>query len=242
MFVFLDESFRRDHSTGARFGALCGVAIPDAAVRSLQAGIYAVRKPYHDRVLKPDQELRGVELLGNATWKAKKLNGYSYQYNLVEDLLNYTVTSGFAVFGVICFDPAFNTFACKDEHALDKTYQCLFSRVDGYAKREHPGELVKLVIDDRNVQTNRENAKAITNYLIKSPVGRRYDSILPYPLFAVSQGHNYGLQLADVLTTVIAKRYEGESAVDPLWRVAQRLIYTFRDGDRRWKSIKVLRP
>lgn len=168
--------------------------------------------------------------------------GYSYQFNLVEELLGFARTSGFAAFGIVCFDPAFHTFACADEDSLDKTFQHLFRRIDRYAKRQHPGELVKLVFDDRDPATNRNNAKAITNYLVKSPVGRRYDSILSYPLFAVSQGHNYGLQLADVVTTVIAMRFQGNPHIDPLWRVVQRMFYRFQDGERKWTSLKVLRP
>lgn len=240
--MFLDESFRTSRVTGHRFGALCGVAVPDAAVRALQAGVYAVRRPYHDTVLRPEQEIRGKELLGNATFKHKLVHGFSYHYNLVEELLGFSRTSGFVVFGVVCFDPGFHTFACRDEHSLDKTYRCLFSRIDTYARRERPGELVELVFDDRDVQTNRDNAKAITNFLVRSPVGRRYDTMLPYPLFAVSQGHNYGLQLADVVTTVIAKRFEGDERTEQLWRLTRQMFYRFEDGGRRWSSLKVLRP
>lgn len=208
----------------------------------VQAGVFAVRRPYHGQVLKPEQEMRGTELLGNATFKCIEKKGYSYHFNLVEELLGFARISGFAVFGVVCFDPSFHTFACRDEHSLDRTYRCLFSRLDRYAKREHPGELVELVFDDRDVRTNRENAKAITNFFGKSPVGRRYDSILPYPLFAVSQGHNYGWQLADIVTTVIAKRFEGDTRILPLWRPVKRMLYPFEEGDRRWTSLKVLRP
>lgn len=240
MFVFLDESFRSNLGSGNRFGALCGIAVSDESVKSLQAGVYAVRKPYHEHVLKQEQELHGKKLLGSATFKCIEKIGYSYQFNLVEDLLGFARKSGFAVFGVICFDPMFHTFACADEHSLDKTFKCLFSRIDGYAKRKHPGQLVKLVFDDRHVQTNRENAKAITNFLVKSPVGRKYDSILPYPLFAVSQGHNYGLQLADIVTTVVAKKFQGDERIRPLWDIVKDMIYRFSDGDRRWTSLKKL--
>jgi len=241
MFVFLDESFRRHKSTRQPFGVLCGVAVPDAAVRSLQAGVFAVRRPYHDDVLKPEHELRGKELLGGATRRSLEQRGFSYHYNLVQELLGFARSSRFAVFAVVCFDPAFHTFACQDELLIDKTFQCLFSRVDRYAKREQPGELVKLIFDDRDVQTNRKNAKAITNYLVRSPVGQKYDSILPYPLFAVSQGHNYGLQLADVITTVIALRFEGEVWTEELWRMVSSMLYRFSEGQRKWTSMKVLR-
>ena len=201
-----------------------------------------MRRPYHDTVLKAAPSLPFTSPLLPSPLPPLLLRGFSYQYNLVEELLGFARMSGFVVFGVVCFDPGFHTFACKDEHSLDRTYRCLFSRIDTYAKRACPGELVELVFDDRDVQTNRDNAKAITNFLVKSPVGRRYDSMLPYPLFAVSQGHNYGLQLADVITTVIAKRFEGDERTDPLWRLAKQMLHRFEDGGRCWSSLKVLRP
>lgn len=212
----------------------------DEVVRSLQASVYKVREPYHGRVLKPDHEMHGKDLLGNATFKAIATDGYSYHYNLVEDLLGYARSSGFVVFGVVCFEPGVQTFACRNEHKLDKTFRCLFSRIDRYAKQCRPGGMVKLIFDDRDVKTNRDNAKAITNYLVKSPVGKGYNSILPYPLFAVSQGHNYGLQLADLVTTVTAKHYAKDERVARLWKIIRTMEHRFEDGGRRWSTIKVL--
>ncbi len=79
MFVFLDESIRTHRRTGASFGVLAGLCVSDRAVRSLQASIYAVRRPYDGVVLREDQELKGQELLGGATFKSMAMRGFSDQ-------------------------------------------------------------------------------------------------------------------------------------------------------------------
>ena len=209
---------------------------------SLQAAVFAVRRPYHDRVLPEEGEIKGAELLGNATFKSIEKQGFSYQYNLAEELLQFTIRARYPIFAVVCFDPGFHSFACRDEALLDRTFKCLLSRVNRYAECCNSGAIVKLVFDDRTHTINRDNAKAITNFLVKSPVGRGYTNILPYPFFAVSQAHNYGLQLADVLVTVIAKHFAGDKRIDALWNLLYGGFVSFQSGNRRWKSLKVLDP
>lgn len=240
MYLFLDESFRKHKTTGIEFGVLAGVGVPDAAIRSLQAGVYAVRRPYHGEVLGEDDEIHGKELLRNATFKRIALRGSSYHFNLAKELVDFAAHSRFSMFAVVCFDPKFKTFACSDASELDRTYRCLFDRVHDHARWNMRNEDVKLVFDDRDVKRNRDNARAITNFLIKSERGRMYDTIIPYPFFAVSDGHNYGLQLADVITTVVAKWYEGDDRIKEIWDSALRMKVKFRQEERRWSSIKVL--
>lgn len=223
---------------------LAGLAVPEAVLPALQAGVYAVRRPYHEDgigVLKADDELDGSELLREITFRSLRTRGFSYQWNLAGESIDYCRKSGFRVFGVVCFDDVLRTFACENQHRLDRTFQYLFERIDRYVKREHPGRRVKLVFDDRHHSTNEKNARAITNFLVKSPVGQEYDSILPYPLFSVSQAHNYGLQLADLITTVIAMKFQGREEIQPLWDQVRSMLYRFDDGSHRWTSLKLLR-
>ncbi len=72
-------------------------------------------------------------------------------------------------------------------------------------------------------------------------MGKGYDSILRIPLFAVSQGHNYGLQLADLVTTVIALNFQGQKEFRPLWGIVKKMFYTTDVGGNRQTSLKVMR-
>ncbi len=242
MYVFLDESFRDQHPTRRAFGVLAGVAISDRALDSVQSMIYAVRKPYHGRVLKESDEFKGNELLGTATWRSIRERGFSEQFNLVEEVLQRCAAASIVVVGVVCFEQNLHTFAANDPDRLSATFGSLLKRVDHLAKRSFPGERAQVVFDGRDHGTNSRNALAITNFLVKSPVGRTLDAIRQYPLFGVSQANNYALQIADLVTTVIALHHQQrpDARTEPLWRVVDRMVVRFREGTRRWSTLKVL--
>jgi hypothetical protein len=61
------------------------------------------------------------------------------------------------------------------------------------------------------------------------------------PLFAASQGHNYGLQLADLITTVIALRFQSEDRIMPLWNMVYKMFDMQQVGGRRVSSLRVMR-
>lgn len=230
MLIFLDESFRSHRRSGKRFGVLAGVAIPEDRFHIVQRDIYNVRQPYHGTVLRADQEIKGRELLGSATFKTLEKRKYSYQWNLATELLQYSLRQNLKVFGVVCFRPGLHSFVCGDENRLDSTFRDLFDRIDTYMKRTFPGRFAKLVFDNRDNRTNEANARAITNFFVRSSVGLGYDSIVRVPFFAASQGHNYGLQLADLITTVVALRFQGEDRIHPLEQGVQNVRHA--DGGR----------
>ncbi len=241
MLVFIDESFRTNARTGNRFGVLAGVAIPEDIFHTFQRDIFNVRKPFHGQVLGPDDELHGTELLNSATLKRIAMKGFSYHWNLAEDVLNYSCSRNVKVFGVVCFRSGLHSFVCDDEVKLNVTFRYLFERIDGYMKREFPGRTAKLIFDNRDHKTHEKNAKAITNFFMRSQLGLGYDSILRVPFFAVSQGHNYGLQLADLVTTTIGLFFQGERRYKPMWDIVQKMLYFSDVGGQRQSSLKVMR-
>lgn len=168
-------------------------------------------------------------------------NGYSYQWNLAEEILQYATRKQFKVFGVVCFRSGLHTFVCGNDSRLDQTFRDLFDRIDLYMKRSFPGRFAKLVFDNRDNRTNEHNARAITNFFVKSTVGSGYDSILRVPFFAASQGHNYGLQLADLVTTVVALRWQGEKRIGPLWKLVYRMLDRQPVGALHQSSLRVMR-
>lgn len=241
MLVFLDESFRTNRRTGNRFGVLAGAAIPEDIFHTFQADMFGVRGPYHGEVLKPDDEIHGVKLLNRATLRSIEKRGFSQHWNLAEDILRFSRSRDIKVFGVVCFREDLHSFVCGDELRLDVTYRYLFERVDRYMKREFPGRMAKLVFDNREHRTHERNARAITNFFTRSQLGLGYDSILRVPFFAVSQGHNYGLQLADLITTVIGLFFQQGRAYRPLWEIVRSMLYVTRVGGRDQTSLKTMR-
>lgn len=241
MLVFLDESFRNHRSLGHRFGVLAGIAIPEDIYPALQDGIHGVRRPYFDTVVKEEDALHGNQLLTETTFRVREQNGYSYHWNLTEELILYARRLPIRVFAVVCFDPAFHAFSCGDERLLDPTFRFLFERIDRYMKLEFPGRYAKLVFDDRGRPTNEKNARAITNFFVRSRLGLGFDSIVRVPFFAIARTHNYGMQLADVITTVVAKRFEGDRRTDSLWRAVRSMLHVTSVGGRPVTSMKVIR-
>jgi hypothetical protein len=241
MLIFLDESLRQHLKTKAEFGVLAGVAIPEDTFHSFQHDFYAIRRPYHDTVLKQDHEIKGSELLNKATLKRLACKGASGHWSLAEDLLGFARKRKIKVFGVVCFRPGMRSFICGEENWLDLTFRYLFERIDTYMKRDFSTRMAKLVFDNRDHRTHEKNAKAITNFFVRSTIGLGYDSILRVPFFAVSQGHNAGVQLADLITTVIALRFQGHREYTPLWRIIKDMIYHVPLGGQMQTSLKVMR-
>jgi len=241
MLIFLDESFRVHDQTQRKFGVLSGVAIPEDLFAQFLVGVWDVRRPYHDQVLQAEHEIQGKELLGKSTERTRVSQGFSYQWNLAEELLHYARSLHLKVFGVVCFRDDLHSFVCGEELRLDVTYQYLFERIDRYMKLNFARRHAKLVFDNREHRTHEKNARAITNFFVRSQIGLGYDSIVRVPFFAVSQGHNYGLQVADLITTVIAMRFQGKRWIDPLWRIVQDMLYFADVGGRQQSSLKVMK-
>lgn len=241
MLIFLDESIRKHVRTGADFGVLSGIAIPEDTFHIFQRDIFDVRRPYHGVVLGENDELHGQLLLNKATLKKIKLTGSSDHWNLVENILKKIRATKVKVFGVVCFRAGLQSFICNDETKLDIPYRYLFERIDYYVKREFPTRRAKLIFDNRDHRTNEKNAKSITNFFVKSAIGTGYDSILRVPFFAVSQGHNYGLQVADLVTTVIAQFFQGNREYEPLWEIVKDMLYEIPLGGQVINSLKVIR-
>lgn len=243
MLVFLDESFSKHKQSDTQFGVLGGIAIPEDVFAEFQKGIYGVRVPYHGLFLREDHEIHGASLLGKATLKNRDKGRPSYQWNLAEELIQYTARSRFNIhtFAVVCFRDDLLSFSCGDELKLAVTYRNLFERIDLMMKQKFPGRTAKLIFDDRGHQHNMASARAITNYFIRSPVGLGYDSILKVPFFAVSQGHNYGLQIADLVARIIMIRFSGDRRADALWLCVKKMLFRGKLGGRAITGMKLIK-
>jgi len=239
--IFFDESFRKHERTDVRFGVLMGVAIPEDVFARFQRDFYQICKPYFGTVLKEGHDVHGSDLLTNVTMRIQDEGGHSGHWSLAEDILNYSARAGIKVFGVVCFKTDFQSFVCSDETNLDLTFKYLFERVDLFMKNEFPTRYAKLVFDDRGRSTNEKNGRAITSFFLKSTVGSSYDSLIKTPLYGVSKSHNYGLQLADLVTTVAGRKFQGDRRVQLLWEKVHQMLYIGKIGNMNQSSLKVMR-
>jgi hypothetical protein len=243
MLVFFDESFRQSETQpGMSLGILCGIAIPEKQLSKVVADVFQLKLKHMGARYAREREIKGKELLKPYVFKLETKGITSKNLALVSDLLGYIVSKNLAVFGCVCFEDKLRAFRCEDVYALDKTFRYIFERLDIYIKREHPDRMAKLVFDDRDYQINKQNAEAITNFFVRSPAGLALDSIIKTPLFAISEAQNVGLQLADVVTTIVGLRFAGSPEVKPYWNKLKSAIYHWPTASGKMGSgLKVLR-
>ena len=111
-----------------------------------------------------------------------------------------------------------------------------------WMKIHHHNEKALLVFDDRDYGINKKNAEAITNFFQRSSFGLSMDAILQTPFFAISQSQNIGLQLADLVTTVIGMRFQSHEEIAPYFAKLRRCIpYYETVGNGKTSCLKVLR-
>jgi hypothetical protein len=148
---------------------------------------------------------------------------------LVEDVVRYLKKSKLPVFGTVCFEQGANEFKCNDVTALHRTFSHLFERIDICMRIRNNYEMAQIVFDDRDHGTNAKNATTITNFFRRSKFGRKLDRIIDAPLFGISQAQNVGLQLADLVTTIIAMRFEEHPNGVEFYKLLEPAIFHWED-------------
>lgn len=244
MLVFLDESFRvnKRHAEPVPFGVLAGVALHEKGLTRVAQDVYRLKYKHLGAEFARDGEIHGKELTKRYAFKLEEKGISSKNLNLARDLIRYIRQKQIPVFGCVCFQDDLQDFKCQNLTALDKTYRYLFERIDMFVKIEAPEEKAILVFDDRDHGTNANNATAITNFFLRSPDGLSMDSIIDTPFFGISQAQNVGLQLADLVTTIIGQRFEGFEPIMPFWEDLRKSIYRWEQNPGDWNSgLKVIR-
>lgn len=243
MIFFFDESFRESLAhPGVSLGALCGVGIPEGQLRRVSEDIYEMKHKHFDIDFARDEEIKGRELFKNYVFALQKKGIVSKNLALGADLIEYIHRKHLPVFGCVCFEKGIQKFQADDVTALDKTFRYLFERIDMWMKFERPDDKALIVFDDRGYGINKKNAEAITNFFQRSNHGTAMDSIVQTPLFAISQAQNVGLQLADLVTTVIGLRFASHADIKPVFEKLRRSIPSYQiNAGVRVSALKVLR-
>jgi hypothetical protein len=241
MLVFFDETFRESLSyEGATLGALCGIAIPERQLHRVADDVFRLKLKHFGSDFARDGEIKGKELLKNYAFQLAERGIESRNLALAVDLLNYIQAKGLHVFGCVCFEKGMQKFECEDVRALDMTFRYVFERIDMFVKLKYPERMAKIVSDDRDYGINKKNAEAITNFFQRSSWGLSLDSIVKTPFFAISQSQNVGLQLADLVTTVIGLRFSSHPRARPYFEILRRCFFSCEDRGHRISGLKVL--
>ncbi len=243
MLFFFDETFRASLAhPGVSLGALCGVGIPEAQLRRVAEDIYELKHKHFDIEFARDSEIKGKEIFKNYIFALQKRGIVSRNLALGLELVEYIHTKRLPVFGCVCFEKGMQKFQAEDMTSLDKTFRYLFERIDIWMKLHRPDEKALIIFDDRDYGINRKNAEAITNFFQRSNQGAAMDSIVQTPLFAISQAQNVGLQLADLVTTIVGLRFSSHQEIAPVFASLKRSIPTYERNDgSRVSALKVLR-
>lgn len=236
MLIFLDETFRcRVDSEGKEipFGALCGVGIAIASYTKIANAIFKLKLETMGREYAEDKEIKGKKLLNNRTFRllAEKPDTPQINIQFVKKIIAVLERNKLPVFGCVCYDQNFRAFTCENDTMLDNTFKSLCERINMYMKREHQDKKAIIIFDNRDTGTDERNARAVTNYLVRSQRGHSMrSSILEVPMFAISQANNIGLQLADLVTTIIGIYASGEPGISQIYNLLHRRFYTWKDN------------
>lgn len=236
MLIFIDETFRK--CVGAKgeevdFGALCGVGIPLDAYSRIATAVYKLKLHHMGREYADNHEIKGKKLLANGILRHQNQNPNDCHKNIdfVAAVLNVIQTNKLPVFGCVCFDQRNCRFTSENATALANTFKSLCERINMYMKRECPTQRAVIVFDNRDSGINERNARAMTNYFVRSKSGNSMrSSILEVPLFAISQANNIGLELADLVTTIIGIHASGDVRIGELYEMLHRRFYTWKDN------------
>lgn len=243
MLIFFDESFRKSLSLKDKsIGVLCGVGIAEEELHSVVADIFQLKYKHCGAHFARNVELKGKMLFKDYLFRLESRGIESKQLSLGGEILDYIVSKKLPVFGCVCFEDGFRMFKCANVTSLDKTFFYIFERIHIYLKIEHRTKFGKIVFDDRGYKINKQNAETITNFFVRSPQGLAMDNIVKTPFFAISQAQNVGLQLADVVTSVIGLKFARSSSIEPYWQRLKPAFYNWQKADgMQQSSLKILR-
>lgn len=236
MLIFLDETFRTRKDKNGNdipFGALCGVGIPIETYSKIANIIFKLKLNVMGREYAEEKELKGKKLLSPRTFRLMEENPDVPQKNInfIKEIIEVLHRNKLPVFGCVCYDQKHKGFTCENDELLDSTFRSLCERINMYMKREQMNKKAIIVFDNRDNGTDERNARAVTNFLVRSKSGHSMrSSILEIPMFAISQANNVGLQLADIVTTIIGIYASGEHGVSEIYSSLHRQFYTWKDN------------
>lgn len=224
MYFFIDESWQSTKNGKFKVGVLSAVPFLVNGFNDFLTDIYRL-KCKHLGHLNGDQEIKGKDVFRNYHFRSELKGKPSYYLELARDVFKHLESKEIPVFASVTFEKDEIDLSCAKPRQLDRPFFFLFERINQYMKEKFPATKAVLVFDDRDVGTNKNISKAISNFLNKSYAGRNFDHITKVPFFAIS-AENSGIQTADLIAHVVGRRFTGDrGAINEFFQIAKKIAY-----------------
>ena len=198
MLSFIDESYQ-EVSKGLFFTTYSAVCLARDGSRDFSRDLCNLKRIVWKIDDPTEKELKGSLLLTERALTMPKNREY------VTQLLALMREHEAKAFAVVCKGPL---ATLKGHNQLPQAFQYLIERVNLYASEATPGAKAAMIFDSIEDKSNRNIAKAVTNFLYRHGFGKTLDHILDFPLFGDSLT-TPGLQMADLVAYCVNSRYAG---------------------------------
>jgi len=225
MWCFFDESWilhaaRPDY----RVGVFAGILTEEAYLAQLDRVLYAVRKKYYgkDHARDYSRELHGNQLLSNSAFRIEQKTGFSKNLSVVREILAYLLQTNshyLKVFASVVYggDPK---LLCPDPRQIPHPYKIIIQNVST-AVADFDNSRRAITIYDQRVKAQNGIAVAVKAFI----QGRNIPHLHPVPYFGVSHA-SPALQVSDIITHIIAKRWAGHKHIYSFYEQVKNLQWT----------------
>jgi hypothetical protein len=208
MLFFIDESWQWSFNKKFKVGVLSAVQIKSHDYNEFSSQIFNL-KIKHLGYKSRNTELKGKDLLKKYFFRLEAKGFSSDGLNLVREILDYLKSRGAIFFASVVFAAEDIDLSCSEANQLERPFLFLFERIDLFMKENYPGLMAHLIFDDRDIQTNKNISKSLSNFFHKSRKGQSFDSIVKVPFIAIST-ENVGIQVADIGAYILGARFSGD--------------------------------
>ncbi|MDD5008944.1 MAG: DUF3800 domain-containing protein [Syntrophorhabdaceae bacterium] len=201
MLFFIDESWQTTSDGKLKIGVLSALQMKSHDFNECSLELFKL-KTTHLGHAAANKEIKGMHSLRNYLFRLEASGIKSNELNLIRSVFAYIKTKGVTLFGSIVLEESEVDLSCADVNELERPFFFLFERIDEFMKENHPGLMAKIIFDDRGAQANKRISASVSNFFHKCSAGKRCDTIIKVPFFAIST-ENVGLQIADIVAYIL---------------------------------------
>jgi len=215
---FIDESWQENTNANEHVGVFAAVLCSWDTHEALDNCMFRARRKYFGETHAKDRdiELKGKDLLSNATFKRSQETKYSKNLCVAREILEFASKQDIQLIVGVIRARTKPPLLASDPRHLDAPFLRLCERIMAHTK---PGKRSLLVFDQR-IRAQEGISVALTNFLRGLP--KEQSRIYPLPLIAISHVCP-GIQLADLVAYVAGRAALGDQHVRPYYKLIQKL-------------------
>jgi len=203
MLIFCDESWK-ENEDGKKVGTLAAIAIEQSDYNDICDRVFLLAQKYWGADNARLREIKGKQLL--QAYEFRRRDVVSMKLAFARELLEEVRRRQIKIFASVVFDDRDVELLCESPDRLDRPYSYLMERIHEYLIELGGDRTAIFTFDDRGLKVNANVGEAYRNFLNRSKTGRSYNTLIRTPFFAYSH-HSVGIQLADLICTVINRFY-----------------------------------